>query len=743
MTSRRSFIAASAAGAAGFVLALRVPAFGLTSEVPLGAFEPNAYIKIDEDGTVTLWVVRFEMGQGVRTALPMVLAEELDVEWSKVRIEQAQPGGRFAAVQMHPSGSDSSRDTFPILRRAAASAREMLVSAAAARWSVDVADCEAERGVVTHRPSGRTLTYGELASSAAALPVPTAPRYKPTSRYRILGTPMKRVDAAAIATGAARFGTDVYVTGMLYASVERAPRLGATVEGFDQKAALRMPGVRSVLPVTHGIQAGVAIIAEDPWTAMQARRLLRVRWSAGPVSTFDSDAFLAALPNALSGPLLKVRHEGDAVRALAESPKRHSSFYIYPFQAHATLEPMNCTAHVTADRAELWVPTQTDVRTFEQVMKVTGLAKDKITLHCSLVGGGFGRRLFADYAAEAAEISLAVGAPVQVQWTREDDMRAGYFQPATVEHFEAGMNDTGRLNGLVHRTSSSDLTIYDIHGGRNIWTAAPKAAKAADAYESEGDPWGAYDNPYDLPNLKVDCADVTSPVPVGPWRSVAYPSTVFGRESFLDELAHLAGLDPIEYRLALLPPGVKAVAPYRIDRTRLSRVLREVRQRSGWGDAPRSDAGDHIGRGVAVSVYHARSYIAMVATVAVARDLSSIRVEHVFTVVDCGLPLNTLGIEGQVESAIAWGLTATLLGKMDFRNGGAAKTSYTDYRVLRINEMPQLNTTIIRGDDLPGGFGEHAVPLVAPAVANAVFAACGRRVRTLPIDPRALRAADA
>jgi len=338
------------------------------------------------------------------------------------------------------------------------------------------------------------------------------------------------------------------------------------------------------------------------------------------------------------------------------------------------------------------------------------------------------------------EVAKAIGAPVQVTWTREDDMRCGYYQPATAERFTAGLDDRGMPTALVHATTASDLTIYDIHDGRNIWTAPPKPAKAADAYAADQSPWGAYDTPYEFANLRVDCADVTSPVPVGPWRAVEYPSTVFARESFLDELAQLADVDPIAYRLALLPRDVKTVGPYKIDRARLARVLEEARRRSGWDRPMPTEPGRRHGRGVAANVYHAGSYLAMVADVSVADDRSDLRVHRITTIVDCGIALNPLGVVGQTESGITWGLSATLLGKMDFKSGAAVQGNFADFQVLRIGRMPELDTVLLDSGAEPGGFGEHPVPLVAPAVANAVFVATGKRIRTLPLTNAALRA---
>lgn len=737
--TRRGFLRAIPATGAGLGITLCLPELlAIRGAAAAASFEPNAFLRISPDGSITLWIVRLEMGQGVRTLLPMMIAEELEVDWSDVRLEQAEPDQRFSGIRLHTSGSSSSSGTYRMLRTAGAAAREMLVAAAAANWNVDRATCTASHGRVIHTPTRRRLTYGALASAAARQQVPEAPTLKDPTSFRLLRQPTRRIDGPAIVTGRAQYGMDVRVPGMLCASIARAPTLGATLARFDPNAGLRIPGVRHVVRVASGIHPGVAVVANDTWSALRGRVALRVEWTPGPHATFDSDRFLEQLPQALDRADFKVRYEGDAMAALDSAARRLEATYVFPFQAHAPLETMNCTADVRKDSAELWVPTQTDVRTLDQVRKVTGLAAEDIRIHPLLMGGGFGRRLFSDYAAEAAEISKAIGRPVQVVWTREDDMRSGYFHPATVERFTAGLDADDKIVSLVHRTSSSDLTIYDIHDGRNIWRDPPHAKKP-DHYESGQNPWGAYDTPYEFPSLRVDCADVTSPVPVGPWRAVGYPSTVFGRESFLDEVAAVVGKDPIALRLELLPRDIKKVGPYAIDRARLIRVLEAVRDRSGWKAQPAVVRGRRRSRGVAANVYHAQSYLAMVAEVSVADDGSDIQVERLTTAVDAGIALNPLGLLGQTESGIAWGLSCALFGKIDFKNGAPVQSTFADFKVLRFRDMPVLETVILDSGAPPGGFGEHPVPLVAPAVANAIFAATGRRLRELPLVPEKLR----
>jgi isoquinoline 1-oxidoreductase beta subunit len=740
--TRRAFLSSSAAAGCGLLLALRIPELEAEGLVERPAvFEPNAYLSIAPDDTITIFVIRHEMGQGVRTLLPMMIAEELEANPARIRLEQAVTGPRFAGIRLHTSGSGSSRGTYETLRSAGAAAREMLVAAAAARWSVPPTSCHAESSMVVHGATGRRLTFGQLADAAAAQPVPLEPRLKDPADFRLLGRPMPRVDGPDIVTGRARYGLDVRVPNMVYASIERAPVLGGRLVRFDGSRAVRRPGVLHVMPVTSGIQQGVAVVAESTWAAMSARRELDIAWDHGQHRDFDSERFIADLPGWLeTDAQFVVRHEGDARTALRAAARRHGATYVFPFQAHAPLETMNCTADVRADHAEFWVPTQTQHRCMEQAVKVTGLPEERIRIHATLMGGGFGRRLFADYLAEAAQISKVIARPVQVVWTRVDETRHGYFQPSTAERLEGGLDGNGRLVALVHRTSASDLTIYDIHGGRDIYGSEPPPAKEPDHYSSGLSPWGAFDNPYDIPHLRVDAADVPSPVPYGPWRAVEYPSTVFARESFLDELSQLTGRDPLEYRLDAIGEGERMIGPIPLDRGRLRHVHELAAERAGWNRPLPQDARLR-GRGIAANVYHGGSYIAQVAEVSLAPDLTDLRVERITCVIDCGLALNPLGVTGQAESGIAWGLSYTLLGPIHFREGRVVERGYQDFRVVAMDRMPELDLHVIASRERPGGFGEHPVPMVAPAIANAVFAATGVRLRRLPITPEALRGA--
>jgi isoquinoline 1-oxidoreductase beta subunit len=711
-TTRRSFIAHGA----GLALAFRLPAAG-------PAFEPNAYIRIAGDNTITFTITRSEMGQGVRTLLATVLAEELEVDPARVLLEQAVPGARFKGIRLRTSGSGSSSGTFRALRAAGASARQMLIAAAAARWNIDASACRAEQGSVLDPASGRRLSYGELAGAASRLSVPANPRLKPLSEFRLIGKRQNRIDAEAIVRGAAAYGIDIRIDGMVFAAIARCPFPGGgSLRSFEAKAALSVPGVTAAIPVRSGFfGGGVAVIATNTWAAFRGRDAVRVEWNPGPAEHFDSDRFIETLAGAASQEGYPIRREGEWESAMAAGPPSLEATYEYPFQAHAPLEVMNCTAHVPPGSCDVWVPTQAPETAQQHVSDFLGLAPDAVRIHTTLLGGGFGRRLGVDYVDEAVEISKAIGKPVQLVWSREDDMRHGFFHPASVEKMSVWL-DRNAIRAWSHRSMGSDLSA--------LGHLTPEQKADRQHYASEEEPWGAFDTFYNFAALKVDYVPVDSPVPTGPWRAVMYPARVFARESFLDEAADALKRDPIDLRLELLRPGgIVKIGSQQISRDRMARVLEEIRDRSGW-DKPLPPG---AGRGVAVNIYAGETYIAQVAEVSVTRD-RSFRVDRIVCVVDCGLPLNPAGLEGQVESGIAWGLSAALRGKIHFRQGRVAESGYHDFRVIRMNEMPRIETHILPSTAGFGGFGEHPVPPVAPAVANAIFAATGQRLRRLPLS---------
>lgn len=742
--TRRAFLETSikAGALAGAGLAIWIESPICSAAATATVFEPNAYISISEDNIVRLWATRSEMGQGVRTTLPMMLAEELEADWSRIQLEQAMPGGRFKGIRLRTSGSGSTEGTYRAMRKAGATAREMLVAAAADRWKVEHSACHAANGSIIHAPTGRSLSYGELAASAAQQTPPENPPLKDPKDFRLIGKPIKRTDGNAVVAGQALYGLDVQVKGMLYAVVARCPYIGGKVISFDERQALQVPGVRQVLPVQSGIATGVAVVADHTWAAMKGREALNVKWDPGPHHDFDSSKFLQDQESALEhdGEGYFVRNDGDAHKSLASAAKKLDAVYEFPFQAHAPVETMNCVADVRAGSCEIWVPTQCPEVAQSETAKMLGLPEESVKIHITLLGGGFGRRLFADYVPEAVEISRAIGKPVQVLWTRSDDMRHGFFHPSDIERITGGLDSTGRPIAWLQRSVGSDLSMFGF--------PTEEQRKDLRRYFIDRSPWGSFDNPYNFPHLKADFVPLNSPVPTGPWRAVEYPPTVFARESFLDEMAHAAGRDPLEFRLQLLEPGdVLQVGDAKIDRSRLIRVLRMAAEKSKWG-GPLSSGRDHAtshandrqwGRGIACNVYDSDSFMAQVAEVSVGRQSRDIRVHRIVCATDCGLVINPAGLEGQAESGIIWGLSATLHGKIDFRNGAAVQGNFNDFKVIRMNESPKIETHIVASEHPPGGFGETAVPCVAPAVANAIFAATGKRVRRLPITGEKLR----
>jgi isoquinoline 1-oxidoreductase subunit beta len=731
--SRRAFLHTGAAAGAGLLVGFQLPGVLNAADAAPAVFRPNAYIEIAQDGAITLWVTRSEMGQGVRTTLPAVLAEELEVDLAKVRLEQAMPGARFKGIRLRTSGSGSSSGTFRALRLAGATTREMLIAAAAQVWGVDRTGCRAEMGSVVHTPSGRKLGYGRLAEAAARQTPPSDPPLKDAGNFRLIGTRVKRTDGPAIVRGGARYGIDVRVPGMLVAVMERCPSLGGKVASFDGSKALAIPGVRHVVPIKSGISTGVAVAADTTWAALKGREALTVRWDPGPNHDFDSERFIRTMEQAFSKDGYPIRRDGDADGAMGSAATTIEAVYEYPFQAHAPLETMNCTADVRKGSCEVWAPTQTPETAYNDIIKTLGLPPETVKVHTTLLGGGFGRRLFVDYVHEAVELSKAIGRPVQLLWTRSDDMRHGFFHPASVDRLRAGLAADGRPVAWLHKAVGSDLSMFGL--------PSEEEKKDLQRYAKDGSPWGAFDNFYGFPAMKVDYVPVDCPVPTGAWRAVEYPSRVFARESFIDEIAHAARKDPLQQRLDLLQPGdVLELGDQRIDRGRMIKVLEIARDRSGWA-TPLSHTQDRFrGRGVAVNSYFGESYVAEVAEVAVARDFSELRVKRVVCIVDCGLAINPAGLEGQIESGITWGLSAALHGKIDFVDGGARQEGYNNFTVMRMDGMPAIETLIVPSQAPPSGFGEHAVPPVAPAVANAVFAATGKRLRRLPLTPARLRA---
>ena len=700
--SRRDFVKVTGAAGAGLALGVYLP--GCRPERPEAegpAFAPNAWVRIWTNGRITIVVDRSEMGQGVATALPMLVAEELEADWSKVEIEFAPSDPAYVNPLFGlqgTGGSTSVRAAWEPLRKAGAAAREMLIAAAAAEWGVDRSACRAENGMVVHT-DGRRRPYGSLAARAAALPVPEQVTLKDPASFRIAGKATPRLDTPAKVNGSAQFGIDVRVPDMLIAVVARCPVYGGTVARVDDTNAKAGPSVRQVVPISSGI----AVVGDTYWHARQGREALEIEWNEGPTARQSSARISEQLRGLAQRGGAVARTDGDAVGTLARSARVVRATYELPFLAHATMEPMNATARVRADGCDVWAPTQFQSGCTEAAARITGLPKEKIAVHTTYLGGGFGRRFELDFVIEALEASKATGVPVKVVWSREDDVRHDFYRPASYHDLAAGLDAGGRPVAWRHRMVAPSIMA-------RVFPNVVKNGLDPEAVE------GAAELPYGIPNVRVDYVMADTGVPVGFWRSVNHSINGFVVESFVDELAHAAGRDPFEYRRELLA-----------DRPRHRRVLELAAEKAGWGT--RTPAGRH--RGIAVHKSF-ESFVAQVAEVSVAAD-GAVRVHRVVCAVDCGPVVNPNTVEAQMESGIVYGLTAALYGAVTIKDGRAEQSNFHDYPMLRMREMPQVEVHIVPSTESQGGVGEPGTPPIAPAICNAIFAGTGKRLRKLPI----------
>lgn len=713
--SRRDFLRWSAM--AGTALMIPLPVLGREQTRLAPRFAPNQWLRVGTDGKVTLVVARSEMGQGVRTCLAMILAEELEADWSSITIEQASPTPLYD--DMNTGGSDSVESSWMPLRRAAAAGRLMLVEAAAKLWKLEPGSCRAQEGSVLHTASGRRVSYGQLVPVAAKLPVPKDPPLKDPRDFRLIGTPVRRVDGLAIVTGRAKYGLDTRPPATLFAAVARCPVAGGRVRSFDPAKAKAVAGVVRLVQVSSGL----AVLARDSFAALSGRDALEVVWDEGPNASLTTDDLWRRLDAAATRTARVSRREGDIEQALAGAVTRMTATYRDAFQAHAPIEPMNTAARVSGGACEIWAPTQNPQRIQREAAKLLGIAPEKVTVHVTLMGGGFGRRLGADYATEAVEVARAAGSPVQVVWSRRDDFLHDRLHPAGRVDLEAGIDANSRITAWKHRFTTFHLSMFGAFD--------PNAVDQPDV-----NPWGGYDFPYAVPNLLAEHVSIESPIHTGAWRSVDYPANVFARECFLDEIAQRTRRDSLDLRRELLS-GDFPYASRKVDRSRLRAVLDLAASKADWGAPIPQRAGRRSGRGIACNVYHGRTTLAHVAEVSVG-DKGDVRVHRIVTAADCGQVVNPLGLGGQVESGVAWGLSYALKGEITIEKGRVAQANYRDFPILTIDEMPRVEVHTIPSSARPTGFGEQPVPPVAPAVANAIFAATGRRLRRVPIRPEEL-----
>ena len=716
--SRREFIKTSAELGAGLILAFYLPT-GIGAENKLATntdvapFKPNAFIRIGTDNSVTIICKHLEMGQGVYTGLPTVIAEELDADWSQIKVEgaPANPGlyKNLILLLQITAKSSSMANSYEQMRIAGATARAMLVTAAAMLWKVPEAEISVSQGVVSHRSSGRKTTFGELSTLAAQVPVPETARLKDPKDFHYIGKtnkPLTRKDGPDKVNGSAIYTIDIKQPGMLTALVAHPPLFGATVKSFNASKAKAMSGVVDVVQ----IPTGVAVLANGFWPAKKGRDALIIEWDTSAANTLGSAEILNQYRALAKTSGAMVRNEGDAEKALLRAPKRLSASFEFPYLAHAAMEPMNCAIALNEEGCELWNGEQFQTMTQVKVSSTLGLKINQVKINMLYAGGSFGRRAsqHADYQTEAAYIVKAIAgrAPVKLLWTREDDMQAGFYRPLNYHTLEAGLDDKGNLVAWHHRIV-----------GQSILANTPLEKVLL---QNGNDPFsfeGAEDMPYRSPNVMVDLHTPKIGVPVLWWRSVAHTHTAFSIETFMDELAEVAQKDPIEFRRSLI-----------IDNPRLLNVLNIAAAKSNWGKPlPKGQ-----GRGIALHKF-INTYVAEVAEVTISRA-GELKVDKVICVVDCGLAVNPKIIEAQMRSGIGFGLSAAMRGAITLKDGKVEQSNFHDYQPLRMNEMPPVEVHIVPSSESPTGVGEPGVPPIAPAVCNAIYMATKKRIRSLPIN---------
>jgi isoquinoline 1-oxidoreductase beta subunit len=701
--SRRGFLQVGASVTGGFLLGFSLPAGSRLSAQTAAPAIPdarlNAWIHIAPDDQITFMIHKSEMGQGTVTSLSQLLADELECDWGKFRTEFPPVDRAFGPMQ-GVVGSQSIRTSWIPLRRAGATAREMLIQAAAQTWGVDKSQCRAQSGVVINTATKASLSYGKLAGAAAKLPVPANVALKDPSQYRYIGKSLKRLDTAGKVNGSTQFGIDARLPGLVYAAVARCPVVGGKVVSFDDKRARAFPGVKQIVPIS----SGVAVVANNTWSAIQASRLLDIKWDEGPNAAVNTPAITKMFADKTLTPGTLCKKVGDVDAGLKSAAQKVEAVYQAPFLAHAPMEPLNCTADVRPNECHIWASTQMQTVVLGTAVQLTGLKPEQIHVHSMYMGGGFGRRATGDFISDAVEISKAIGVPVKATWSREDDIQHDRYRPAALARFSAGLDTDGWPVAWMNRFACP--SIQKSSSGQD-----PR--NGLDSTSTEG----LDDLEYDIPNFQAEYHWTETGIPVHYWRAVGFTQNTFFAESFLDELAAAGKKDPVELRRRLL-----AKSP------RLLHVLELAAEKSGWGQ-PLPTGHSH---GVA-AVFNVGTYSAQVAEISISSG--KVRVHRVVAAVDCGHVVNPAIVQQQIRSAIVYGLTAALKGEITLDKGRVQQTNFHQYDMLRIDEMPVVDVYIVPSTESPGGIGEAGVPAIAPAVCNAVFAATGKRIRQLPIRP--------
>ena len=709
--SRRRLLQVGAAAGGGLMLSLSLPFPSHRAEAAVAdEFAPNAFIRIGSDGRIILIMPYVEMGQGTYTSIPMLIAEELDVNLKQVQLEHAPPNEKLYANPLlgvqATGGSDALRGAWKPLREAGATARIMLVAAAAKRWGVDPKSCRAQDGEVAHVPTGRRLKYGELAAEAAKMPVPAGVTLKAPEDFKLIGTPAKRLDAPAKVNGTAVFGIDVHPPGVKVATLVQSPVFGGRVKNLDDTAAKAVKGVRQIVRLDDAI----SVVADHMGAAKKGLAALNIEWDDGPHAKLTTADVARELEQATLGSGAVAQNIGDADKALASVTTKIEAIYQAPFLAHATMEPMNCTVHFRKDACEIWIGSQAVARVQGMAAKAAGLPPEKVIVHNHLIGGGFGRRLEADGAVRAVEIAKHVDGPVKVVWTREEDIQHDMYRPYWFDRLSAGLDEQGRPVVWKNRFAGSSVIAR--------WLP-PGFKDGLDPDSTEG----AIDLVYDLPNFRVEYVRLEPPgIPTAFWRSVGPSHNVFVTESFIDEMAAAAKQDAVAYRRALLDKSPRAKA-----------VLDLAAEKAGWGQAlPKGS-----GRGVSLQFVFG-SYLAQVAEVEVSKE-GTVRVRRVVCAVDCGTVVNPDTVQAQIQSGIIFGATAALYGEITLKNGRVEQTNFDTYQMLRMNQAPAIEVHIVKSAEPPGGLGESGTSAIVPAIVNAIFAATGKRLRKMPVDASLLK----